>query len=88
MHKTVIGATDPNDPLAAPEWLVERIAELSRLMSSSDRSVANGVWAELIKRKLVSPNFVPGRVMGPLGWKSPTVSSTGTSSVVQMSESA
>ncbi len=64
------------DPMAAPEWLVERVAELSRLMSSSDRSVADGIWYDLIQRGLVQPNVVPGRVLGPLGWKRPVIRTT------------
>lgn len=71
-------------PLDAPDWLVERVGELSRLMSSSDRSVADGIWYELIQRKLVQPNVIPGRVLGPLGWKPPTQSVAGAT--VQITE--
>jgi hypothetical protein len=79
MQKTAVGTPDP---LAAPEWLVERVSELQRLMSSSDRTVADGVWAELIRRGIAQPNVVPGRVLGPLGWKPPVVTSVSGSNTV------
>lgn len=79
MKKTLVGTPDPT---AAPEWLVERVNELSRLMHSSDRSIADGIWTELIERGLVKPQIVPGRVMGPLGWKSPTATQSAVTGAV------
>jgi hypothetical protein len=38
---------DVTEALAAPDWMVEKVAELSRLMHSSPRSVADGIWQEI-----------------------------------------
>lgn len=72
------------DPLEAPDWFTTRCQELSRLLASSPKSVADGLWWELIKRGLVTPTgeAVPTRV---LGWTAPDThaSNTSSGSVVQ-----
>jgi hypothetical protein len=67
---------DTSGPLDAPPWFTERCEELSRLMSSTPKSVADGLWLELVKRNMVTPAIPPGRVLGPLGWKQPEENQT------------
>lgn len=76
-------------PMDAPDWFVTRCSELSRLMSGTPKTVADGLWLELIQRGLVKPDVIPNRLHGALGWKpSSSVQSgpatTNTSSPVNM----
>jgi hypothetical protein len=87
-----IAPQDTRGPLDPPDWFVQRTEELSRLMSSTPESVAKGLWYDLLQRKLVAPQIIPGRVLGPIGWhkRPPTVitSGTNTGAVTIMNDSA
>lgn len=37
----------------APEWLVERVRQAKRLISSSSDTIANAVWLEMFQRGLI-----------------------------------
>jgi hypothetical protein len=75
-----IAPQDTRGPLDPPDWFVQRTEELSRLMSSTPESVAKGLWYDLLQRKLVAPQIIPGRVLGPIGWhrQTPTHSTNST----------
>lgn len=53
----------------APEWLIELIANQSRLMSSSPKSVADAVWWDLQRREIVvieGPHFIRRNAKGQI----------------------
>lgn len=85
-----IAPENTRSPMDPPEWFTQRCEELSRLMSSTPASVAEGLWHDLLTRKLVAPQIIPGRVLGPIGWHKQPVAgtiNTGTTGSVDTSGS-
>jgi hypothetical protein len=68
-----------NAAMDAPDWFTQRAEELMRLMSSSPKSVADGLWFELISRGLIAPEERTGVPDRALSWRQTATTSGITS---------